>query len=189
MAQEKDNMAKTQEPTIAEDQQISLTLEQLQSLISEATKEQQKDSDSKFSELISALIETRKPYVDPGQELNKEVMRQSERQQQAAIDRNRKWAQDSCLHVKGLGGQEPGSASAFWIHRSDTGETIGVCSFCQRVISSLNPDDQRFFAMKGSNVPSQAGQRAFLDPIKAMTARFSEEERKKIIERLHFSAS
>ena len=172
-------------PVLAEDQQISLTLDQLTEIITAATAKQQDGQNDKFSQLVEAIIESRKPYEAPGIKTNRDLQREMDRQQQLALERNKKWAQDSCPHVKGLGGQEPGTASAFWIHRADTGETIGICSFCQKVISSLNPEDQRFFALKGSNVPSGAGQRNFLDPIKAMTARFPEEERKKIIERLH----
>lgn len=174
----------SQEPQIEQDQQISLTFEQLQSLLTEANKKQQEDTTAKFSELVQAVIESKRPYADPKVQENEESFRRANRTAHEAMRANRKQAQDNCPHVKGLAGQRPGSESAFWTHRLDTGETIGICSFCQKVISTLVPEDRRFFAMKGDNAPSSAGNRAFLNPIKAMTARFPEEERKEIEERL-----
>lgn len=174
----------TEEPQIDSDQQISLTFEQLQQLLTEANKEHQKDTTAKFSELVQAIIESKKPYTDPKSLENEESFRSANRAAHEAMRLNRKQAQDNCPHVKGLAGQRPGSESSFWIHRLDTGEVIGICSFCQKVISSLVSEDQRFFALKGDNAPSGAGQRAFLNPIKAMAARFPEKERKEIEERL-----
>jgi hypothetical protein len=174
-------------PVIAEDQQISLTVDQLQEIISAAVAKQNSapSSDQMFSKLIEAVIESRKPYKDPLQAENDRLQRDADRAQLAATEANKKFAQDSCPHVKGLGGQEPGSTSSFWLHTADTGERIGICSFCQKVISSLVPEDAKFFAMKGSNVPSAAGVRAFLDPVAAMTARFPAEQRKAIQDRLY----
>lgn len=172
------------EPQIDQDQQISLTFEQLQALLTEANKKQSEDTTAKFSELVQAIIESKKPYADPKVEANEESFRSANRAAHEAMRLNRKQAQDNCPHVKGLAGQRPGSESSFWIHRLDTGEVIGICSFCQKVISSLKPEDQRFFALKGDNAPSGAGQRAFMNPIKAMTARYPEAERIEIEERL-----
>ena len=167
------------------EEQITLTPDELKKIIAEAVKTQaQPDTTSMFKELVQAVIESRKPYVAPGQEENEKMLRQANREQQQAIIRNKRAAQDNCPHTVGLAGQKPGDDSSFWIHKLDTGETIGICSFCQKVISSLVPEDQRFFALKGSNAPSSAGQRQFLYPITAMTARFPDEEKKAIKERL-----
>jgi hypothetical protein len=173
------------EPQIEQDQQISLTFEQLQGLLTEANKKQSEDTTAKFSELVQAIIESKKPYADPRVAENEESFRSANRASHEAMRANLRRAQDNCPHVKGLAGQRPGSESSFWIHRLDTGEVIGICSFCQKVISSLIPEDQKFFALKGDNAPSGAGQRAFLHPIQAMTARFPEAERKVIEDRLN----
>lgn len=172
--------------SIGSDQQISLTFEQLQELIETAHKKQNNEPNSNelFSSLIAAVIESRKPYVDPAQVENEASFKEANRAALHATRENIKRIQDNCPHKKGLGGQTPGDDSAFWIHRTDTGETIGICSYCQKVISTLIPEDAKFFAMKGANVPSSAAQRNFLNPIKALTARFPEEERKQITERL-----
>lgn len=177
-------MPRTPGSATADDQQISLTPSQLKELINEAVQKQQNDANSKFTELVQAIIESRKPYKDPLVEQNDETIRQANKIAQQAQRENLKRIQDSCPHVKGLAGQRPGSESSFWLHRLDTGELVGICSFCQKVISSLKPEDQKYFALKGDNAPSAAGQRMFINPVKAMAARFPEDERKEIEQRL-----
>lgn len=164
---------------------LSLTFTQLQELIAEAKKEQDSGSKAQFKQLVEAIIESRKPYRNPLEEENEKAFRDASRQQLKAERENTKRAQDACPHVKGLRGTRPGSESAFWMHRLDTGETVGICCQCGKVISSLMPEDAIFFAKAGDNVPSGAGIRNFLHPIEAMTARFPEEERKKIVDRLN----
>lgn len=182
-------MAKTAQAAPSEEK-ISLSYDELKSLLNEAKKEQQTsassaDLTSTLKPLIEAIIESRKPYIDPRAIENEESFRKAAREAAEATRRNLKINQDHCPHVKGLGGTEPGSSSSFWIHRLDTGETIGICSFCQKVISSLVPEDQSYFRKAGNNSPSSAGQRQFFDPLKVQTARFSEEERKDIYSRLN----
>jgi hypothetical protein len=174
-------MAKNQDtPQVAEDQQISLSIDQLKEILQTAKNAQQTKHDSTLKELVNAIVESRKPYEDPLRAENERMFRENDRRSLNAQRENLRRAQDSCPHVKGLGGQEPGSASAFWIHTTDTGETIGICSYCQKVISSLIPEDGKYFAMKGSNSPSAAGKRSFWDPLGAQVARFGHDDREKI---------
>lgn len=182
-------MAKTTQETAPSEQKISLTYDELKQLLNEAKAEQEtaspNDLTSTLKPLIEAIIESRKPYVSEESKKNDEAFRKAAREAAQATKRNLKLIQDGCPHVKGLGGTEPGSSSSFWIHRLDTGETVGICSYCQKVISSLNPADQIFFRKAGNNSPSSAGQRQFFDPLKAQTARFSEEEKEEIYTRLN----
>jgi len=185
LPQDKEKMPiKKNEEAFPEPQtQITLTNEQLQALLAAATAP--KGENDKFGELVHAIIESRKPYVDPRTEANEEEFRRGAREQ----ERNRRAAQanaeNNCPHEKGSTGNRSYGESAFWILRLDTGLTIGVCSQCGKTINSLNPDHTVFFRKRGDNLPATAGQgRVFLDPIKAMTASFSPEERKETLDRI-----
>jgi tRNA A37 threonylcarbamoyladenosine synthetase subunit TsaC/SUA5/YrdC len=169
-----------QNPEIPSDQPISLTIDQLKEIVNAASAAQSGNSglEQKFSQLVEAIIESRKPYVAPGTEENEEEFRRLGREQEAFKKQNREWAQRLCAHRIGAGGPKPGeNNSGFWIHRTDTGETIGICCSCQKVISSLNPEDAPLFA-GSANVPSSAGQRSFYNAFEAQIARLTPEERK-----------
>jgi len=66
----------------------------------------------------------------------------------------------------------------------DTGETIGVCSNCQKVISSMNQEDYTYFQMGGGNVRAAAGyaDRFFADPLKAQRARLGLDQRELVLD-------
>jgi hypothetical protein len=162
---------------------ITLTSEQLQNLLAAASAP--KEDNGKFEQLVHAIIESRKPYVDPRTEANEEEFRRSSREQEKNKQIAKANAEAFCPHEKGSTGNRSYGESAFWILRLDTGLTIGVCSQCGKVINSLNPDHTVFFRKRGDNLPGQAGQgRVFLDPIKAMTASMTPDERKTTLDRL-----
>lgn len=175
-----------QNPEIPSDQPIALTIDQLKEIVAAASAAQSGGSglEQKFSELVEAIIESRKPYVAPGTEENEQQFRKLGKQAEEFKRRHTEQIQRLCAHRIGSGGPRPGeNNSGFWVHRTDTGEVIGICCSCQKVISSLNPDDAAMF--NGSaNVPSSAGQRAFYDALEAQTARLTPEEREVVYARL-----
>jgi len=181
MAKQSEEIPATQ-PALAT-QPLVLSMDQLQQLLTAAGAAQAKPDD-KFEQLVQAIIESRKPYVDPKQEVNNEEFRRANKQQEEDKRRMVKAAQDNCPHEKGANGNRSFGESAFWKIRLDTGETIGICSQCGKEISSLYPEHSQYFRKRGDNLDAAAGQRQFMDPIKAMTARLAPEERQKVKERL-----
>lgn len=179
-------MKPTQEPvsqTLDPTTPLTLSVEQLQQLLAAANTQQAQPS-GQFKELVDAIIESRKPYKDPLQAANDQEFQKQNREQEANKRRMEKSSQDNCPHEKGANGNRSFGESAFWKLRLDTGETIGICSQCGKEISSLYPEHMPFFRKRGDNLDAAAGQRQFMDPLKAMTARLSPEERQKVKERL-----
>jgi len=123
--------------------------------------------------LAAALRESRIPYQDPKQLENEENMRKGMRDAERNKRLNKRAEQAACPHVMG---SSPNSAkslpdSSFAIHVLDNQETIGICTNCQKIISSRRPEDLKWFRAKGGNVASAAGHREFFDPIKARNSR------------------
>lgn len=178
-------------PRIAEEtvataapQNVTLTTEQLQLLLNTVAQSQNSGQSTNLQVLVDAIVESRKPFVDPKAIQNEEEFRRGAREQEKFKRSQIRAAQDNCPHTKGQGGSAPSSHSAFWMHRLDTGETIGICSNCQKVISSLNPDDTKWFRLGGDNQAGGAGVRTFMHPLKAMLAPKTPEERTAIEARL-----
>jgi hypothetical protein len=120
--------------------------------------------------IAKALIESRKPYVDPKQEANEETFRQSTRELELRIRRSLKNEQASCPHMQGSNALSDyqGQLTSIVMHRLDTGLIIGICTNCQKHFYSDRPDDQIWFRKKSGNRMSSAGQRVFMDPLRAM---------------------
>lgn len=162
---------------------LTLTVDQLQQLLTAAGASQARPDDG-FDKLVQAIIDSRKPYVDPAQAETNKNFQEANRQQERDKRRMIQAAQDNCPHEKGANGNRSFGESAFWKIRLDTGEHVGICSQCGKEISSLYPEHSQFFRKRGDNLDAAAGQRQFMDPVKAMTARLAPEERQKVKERL-----
>ena len=81
-------------------------------------------------------------------ELNDLEYRQKSREQILTILRNQKDRQKNCPHIMGQTSDHPthNRHSAFHGLRLWDGEVVGVCSYCQKKISSKNPDDSNYFS-------------------------------------------
>jgi hypothetical protein len=125
--------------------------------------------------IVDGLKEVRKPYVDPKQKALEVVTRKQMREQQEKQRAEFLAAQQFCEHKQGsnpLGWYNDPNKSSFAVHRLDTGEWIGICTNCTKVISSLLPEDREFFRhIRGTNIKSAAGERVFTDPLKVQRAR------------------
>lgn len=123
--------------------------------------------------LADALLESRKPYVDPRKEQNDKMMKEQTRQTTDRINADIARSREYCPHKKAASelSTRVSEDGAFVVHVLDTGEMIGICTNCQKVISSLIPEDLKFFSARGGNTPSRAGTRIFADPLKVMRAR------------------
>ena len=166
---------------------MTLGLEELQAIVAAAVKEAVAASQGNNASIAEALKDARKPYVDPKTVANDKSARRSmiaaKKQEK---ERTEFYQNKVCPHTMG---SSPNSArslpdSSFAIHVLDTGEVIGCCTNCQKVISSLNQDDLRWFAIKGGNIRSAAGVRFFSDPLRAQRARLSLDQKELILDEL-----
>ena len=166
---------------------MTLGLDELQAIVSAAVKEAVAASQGNNASIAEALKDARKPYVDPKTIANDKSARRSmiaaKKQEK---ERTEFYQEKVCPHTMG---SSPNSArslpdSSFAIHVLDTGEVIGVCTNCQKTISSLNQEDLRWFAIKGGNIRSAAGVRFFSDPLRAQRARLSLDQKELILDEI-----
>ena len=129
---------------------------------------------SGMTELAKAIIEARKPYVDPRQVENEEAMRESMRKVNERMKAQIIASQETCCHLQGSSEQSDytGQLSSIVMHRLDSGVVVGICTNCQLQIFSddPNPETKKLFKMKSGNRMSSAGLRTFNDPNAAMKA-------------------
>lgn len=156
--------------------QISLGVEDLQALIATSVSEAVKQAGKSFAD---AMLEARKPYIDPRVQQNEDTMRKSMREATERINLEIEASKETCPHVQGSNAlsEFQGPMGSFVLHQLDTGVTVGICTNCQKVIwsneewLSAHPDDRKWFQRKNANRMSRAGQRQFRDPTKAQACR------------------
>lgn len=166
------------EPTnIDLNQQVTLSAQDLLNLFQQMQQNQSKSQ----KELVEAIIESRKPYVDPGQEENQKQAKEQLRKQELQKLNNARAKQRNCPHEQGQTGDERNGKSSFNFLKLPTGEWVGICTYCQYVASSLRPSDAKFF-QKRSGRPAESGMPIIPDdPIQAQLSRFSPDEQKTIL--------
>jgi hypothetical protein len=149
---------------------LTIGMDELQALIS-ASVSQAVEQSSKV--IAQALVESRKPYVNPLHEENDRRLREANHEIQERIKREIEASRDNCAHLQGSNAlsEFQGMLGSFVLHQLDTGVVVGICTNCQKQIWSNEPKDSEFFRRKSANRMSRAGQRFFLDPSKAMSAR------------------
>lgn len=162
------------------DQVVTLTAGDLLQLFAKIQQDNAKAGEAQAKALAEAFAESRKPYVDPGQEENQKNARRQMRQQQLNLLRNQKAQQKLCEHEQGQTGDERNGKSAFHFLKLCTGEWIGVCSYCRKIISSNDPRDTKFF-LKKSGRPAESGQFTLNDSLEAQLARRSPDERAAVL--------
>lgn len=174
------SQAKTPEAKSADT--ITISASELQRLlrdaVSAAVAETNKNSERVVSdgmkELAAAIIESRKPYVDPRDVENEKAMRESMRKVNERMKAQIIASQSTCPHLQGSSENSDftGQLSSIVMHRLDSGVVVGICTNCQLQIFSDDPDVnvQRIFRQKSGNRMSSAGVRTFRDPNAAMTA-------------------
>jgi len=130
-----------------------LTVEQLLRMMMEQNKESQKSNEA----LANAILESRKPYVDP---------RVIEARKQASLDRKmlidqeiqkRRAARRGCSHLN-----EGGRYNIKWMQHSD-GIILGVCGNCfSQFDATHNVEDAKFFRadVKSQRNMGRAGEHA-----------------------------
>lgn len=149
---------------------LSIGMDELQALIS-ASVSQAVEQSSKV--IAQALVDSRKPYVDPRHAENERLFRANDKEVQERIRREIEASRDNCAHLQGSNAlsEFQGQLGSFVLHQLDTGVVVGICTNCQKQIWSNEPKDAEFFRKKSANRMSRSGQRFFIDPVKAMATR------------------
>lgn len=120
---------------------------------------------SKFAETIAnAMIESKKPYIDPRKTENDDNMRETTRKLQERIQADIKASQANCPHYQGSNplSEFQGALTSIAKHRLDDGKIIGICTNCLRIFKPGDPDYITQLQRKSGNRMSQAGQRFML---------------------------
>lgn len=183
-------MAKQNEETQSKQDapKSSISIEELQAVVNAAVSAALQQTNASGKDIAQALLDARKPYIDPKQKANEESMRRSMREQAKLAKENAKREQAACPHVKGCSESSSRSDpfdSALAHLILDTGERVAVCTNCTRIFSSLNPEDVPFLQKKSTNQVAMSGRREFANPLAAQRARlgldqveiFAEEEK------------
>jgi hypothetical protein len=136
-----------------------------------------KDNAKTLAEAFEKLSPT---YKSPEQQQFTEEQRQVQRSIEINKLKNRKRTQRFCEHEQGQNGTDRNGKAAFHCLKLCTGELIGICTYCFKVISSVNPEDTKYFR-KRSGAIAESGQFIMADPIKAQLARLSPDERARVI--------
>lgn len=170
MAKEKENLDLNQPVTLTAGDLLQLFTQMQQKQIEAADRQ---------AEAISQLSPH---YKSPEQKEFEEAARKQQRDQQIQTLKMKKRQQRYCQHEIGQTGTKRTGEGAFNLLKLPTGETIGVCTYCQKVISSLNPDHIQYFRSKVGGTMAEAGQLTefISDPIKAQLARLGPDERARV---------
>ncbi len=147
-------------------QSISMSVSEFQALISTAMKEAVQGSTKMLAE---AMLESRKPYLDPKKQENEEKFKEMAKRQREALNERIAASRAMCPHLQGCNSEsdEPGIRSSIIQHTFDNGVVLGICTNCQRVFKPTDPDYQQQMRRKSGNRPSSSGHRNWLDPSQA----------------------
>ena len=122
-------------------------------------------------QLADSILELRKEPVDPAKKANEEFTRAQDRKQRIQMQEAIKREQAQCPHIAGCDRlsemRDPmGRTSIIW-HTSDSSETLGICTNCQRIFHENDPDYAVWRQKPSFNKQSRSGERFFSDPMKA----------------------
>ena len=174
-------MAKEKEAQVDLEQTVTLTAGDLLQLFATLQQNQADQAKNQNQALIEGLKELSPHYLPPGQEENAKAQREAQRKIEIFKLKNAARQKKYCRHEVGQTGRHRNGDGAFCGLKLPTGEVIGVCMYCQKVISSANPDHQKFFQQINGTV-AEAGQTSGIaDPVKAQLARLGEDERKRVL--------
>ena len=149
---------------VAKDEpKLSISLSELAELVKAAVSSSQSENARIIAE---ALIESKKPYLDPRHAANEAAMRQSEVELQEQIKKRIKASQASCPHMQGCHelSDFSGQLTSIVQHRLDNGDIVGICTNCQRTFKPEDPDYLEWMKKKSGNRLSQAGIRMYYRP-------------------------
>lgn len=154
---------------------VSMSVAELAALIGRLTQEANERAAAQIASsnesLANALLESRKPYVDPrvaeNDRLFREQTKEQERRKRAAIEASQKW----CEHRAGSLGDvaDPGHRTSIVWHQNDIHSIVGICTICQRQFHEGDEDYMKWRGQKSFNKMSRSGQDRYIpDHAKAL---------------------
>jgi hypothetical protein len=154
-------------PAVDPNASFSITAAQLMELFKSMTQ-------GSNETLAHAILEARKPYIDPRKEIDEENARIQAREQMRRQKEDQKYSQSVCPHVAGSNAlselpDTAGRTSIVW-HRFDVGDELGICTNCTRIFTPTDTDYAQWRMKKSYNRMSRSGDRQFRDPIAAQKA-------------------
>lgn len=137
-----------------------ITVAQMMELIS-------KMNEKSAQTLADALIESKKPYIDPKVEENDKIFREQNRRMKESEREMLKANQSSCPHIAGSSSLSEypdmyGRTSIVW-HEVDSTEVIGICTTCLREFREVDEDYAEWRRKPSINRLSRSGQRQWGD--------------------------
>lgn len=128
-----------------------------------------------FNTLAAALIDSKKPYVDPGQAENDRMFAESTRKNEENKRAMIKAGQSRCPHLQGCHelSAEAGNRTSIVQHRFDNNLVIGICTNCQRVFKPGDADYMEWMQKKSGNIPSGSGLRMTFNPSSKLESNFA----------------
>jgi hypothetical protein len=131
----------------------ALTMEQLLQLF----MDQQRETAASNKALAEALLESRKPYIDPKVLAEREQMRKDRKALVDQTMRDRRLAKQMCPHIN-----EGGKLNIKW-HQHSNGIILGVCGSCKSEFDATrNREDALLFRQdpKAAKNMARAGEHA-----------------------------
>lgn len=111
--------------------------------------DQQKETARAYEKLSEALLESRKPYVDPAVIKAKQLELEERRRQVALEWRKRQATKQQCLHRRtNSDGSYHEKYNIKWQEHSN-GIILGVCGTCFSQFDARNPKDREFLVKDG----------------------------------------
>ncbi len=155
------------------DQRVSMSMAELVALIAQMNSEAEARSAKTIEALTAALIDSKKPYVDPKTAENDEKFRAATRMQEERKRAAVKSSQSTCEHKAGSLGDisDPGQRTSIVWHKTDIREQVGICTICQKQFREGDPDYAFWRSKKSFNKMSASGQDRYIpDPRAALLA-------------------
>ena len=139
-------------------QKVDISIADILALMTKIQADQAKamtDAGSKNAEVLASSLEKLSPhYKTPGQVENEIQLKGASRKVELDKLRNAKRLQHNCPHLVDNGRSQTG---AFFGLKLFTGEVIGICCYCRKTISSLNPKHEQFWKKINGTI-GEAGQ-------------------------------
>jgi hypothetical protein len=151
---------------------VTLSLSDLRDLIKNTSDTSGTASAEIMAKAIAAAImEARKPYIDPKKQENDDNMRKSMAEIARRTKVNVERAQQACEHLQGCNelSTRTGDMTCIIKHRLDNGVVVGICTNCGRQFWPKDPDYITHMRRKTSNLTSMAGDRTIGSQFAAVT--------------------
>lgn len=140
-----------------------ISTNQLIALLAKMSADQQSSTAALASAIVEGLKESQKPYEDPRKAENEKMFRDQNRRIEEQKRSNDRAAQEFCPHIAGCNGlshfKDYMGRTCIIKHTNDVGETIGLCTNCQREFRTTDHDYMKWMSQPSINQPSGGGQR------------------------------